>query len=911
MASFTTLLVNTELGFQKLTGDEGPFLLASVVGSEGVSLPFSYILSVYRDPAAGQVDPKILLDKTATFGMLGKGLVSHADDRYIFRHGTIDRFEKTGMTNLPLGDQHDFLTYTMRLVPAFKMLDRESAYRTFENTNVLDIIKEIMDDFPNLPKNYLDLRLLNGEFFPKIDYCAQFGETSFAFLSRLMRQYGIWYFFDHFQAPSLEHETMVLGRSHVPPEPCKLGELKTDEMRVVFQSPGVTEIIGFSRSYEPGSKHVELGDFNPLAPTTPIFGFGDVVQQYDLLPSGKEVINRFRQEFFPNKLRTNSEKDTVKFAADSGEDSMHFGELGTFISGGQTINKTFQSGRAFTIIEDKTGSGAADAFPATPGKKPTYIITKLDFAATEQTYGHTTFNDIVNFFESVLIKPPVDLFKSLFAGQGSTMGQVLNDGLNNYFKSALENQTFTAMSGGGVGKFLGFGNKGSDPSGVTNYVFAGMLADVSNLTKVLFNSISTFFERHGDSYNNSFTAVPCDGETYARMPLPVLTKPQAAGPHLAVVVGPKGTEIDFEVGEIYADALGRVRVRFPWQRFVPADPAGTSPTASVTDPFKTDRRTCWAPVSEGWAGRSFGTQFLPRIGQQVVVDFIDGDPDRPIITGRVYSADTGPTNLPFVTQQVAQKHMHFRDLFPPITNVMTPHSGIKTFSTLAPRDVTGNLVEQPRFHLLRFDDTYGKEQYLIRSQHWLDITAFSNRYETIYGNRNMTVGGTLKDPPKPPVKVAGDYIAKVHGNYHLKVVEGGYFPPGVTNSTGNRYSLVEHNDEIKVGGDSNQAIGGNWSTSTGGQATIDASSVGGKIVLNASMEITLSVGNSAIVIGPAGISIFSPAGVSIGATIIGPIPTGTPPVPDVGSPPIDPSVKKPNDPVPADPGDNLDSPKDR
>src|SRR4029077_9218468 len=111
-----------------------------------------------------------------------------------------------------------------------------------------------------------------------------------------------------------------------------------------------------------------------------------------------------------------------------------------------------------------------------------------------------------------------------------------------------------------------------------------------------------------------------------RAPLPTdWTKPVAHGPHLAVVIGLDGTNT--KKGELHADPLGRIRVRFPWDR---------GPKENPGDQFKRGDNACWVRVSDGWAGRRFGIQFLPRIGHEVIVDFLDGDPDRPIVTGRVY-----------------------------------------------------------------------------------------------------------------------------------------------------------------------------------------------------------------------------------------------------------------------------------
>ena len=88
------------------------------------------------------------------------------------------------------------------------------------------------------------------------------------------------------------------------------------------------------------------------------------------------------------------------------------------------------------------------------------------------------------------------------------------------------------------------------------------------------------------------------------------------GPQTAVVVGPAGEEI-------FTDKYGRVKVQFHWDR----------------DGKKDENSSCWIRVSQPWAGKGWGGVSLPRIGQEVIVDFLEGDPDQPIITGRVYNAE--------------------------------------------------------------------------------------------------------------------------------------------------------------------------------------------------------------------------------------------------------------------------------
>src|SRR5690606_36776936 len=110
-----------------------------------------------------------------------------------------------------------------------------------------------------------------------------------------------------------------------------------------------------------------------------------------------------------------------------------------------------------------------------------------------------------------------------------------------------------------------------------------------------------------------FTAISAD-EAF-RSPR-VTPRPTMPGPQTAIVVGKSGVEI-------WTDEHGRVKVQFHWDRYGQAD----------------EKTSCWIRVAQSWAGKKWGAMFLPRIGQEVIVEFPEGDPDQPIITGRVYIGD--------------------------------------------------------------------------------------------------------------------------------------------------------------------------------------------------------------------------------------------------------------------------------
>ncbi|ECO5359741.1 type VI secretion system tip protein VgrG, partial [Salmonella enterica] len=116
----------------------------------------------------------------------------------------------------------------------------------------------------------------------------------------------------------------------------------------------------------------------------------------------------------------------------------------------------------------------------------------------------------------------------------------------------------------------------------------------------------------GTTLSNRLDVIPAD-RTWRSSPLP---KPSVDGPQSAIVTGPAGEEI-------FCDEHGRVRVRFHWDRYCPGN----------------EDSSCWIRVSQAWAGAGFGNLAIPRVGQEVIVDFLNGDPDQPIIMGRTYHQD--------------------------------------------------------------------------------------------------------------------------------------------------------------------------------------------------------------------------------------------------------------------------------
>ena len=173
----------------------------------------------------------------------------------------------------------------------------------------------------------------------------------------------------------------------------------------------------------------------------------------------------------------------------------------------------------------------------------------------------------------------------------------------------------------------------------------------------------------GTSYRQTFEVLP-DSASYRATR--VTPKPRTTGPQTAVVVGPAGEEI-------HTDEYGRIKVQFHWDRYGKMD----------------ENSSCWIRVSQTWAGSNYGTMHVPRIGQEVIVDFLNGDPDYPIVTGRVYNAaQMPPWDLPANKTQ----------------------SGILTRSSQGGTPGDGMKDSPGTANALRFEDKAGQEQLWLHAQ---------------------------------------------------------------------------------------------------------------------------------------------------------------------------------------------------
>jgi type VI secretion system secreted protein VgrG len=262
------------------------------------------------------------------------------------------------------------------------------------------------------------------------------------------------------------------------------------------------------------------------------------------------------------------------------------------------------------------------------------------------------------------------------------------------------------------------------------------------------------------SHQATFSCIPDD---VPYRPRRARSRPVALGPQTAVVVGPASEEI-------HCDEHGRIKVQFHWDRQGARD----------------ERSSCWIRVSQAWAGPGWGALYLPRIGQEVVVEFLDGDMDRPMVTGAVYNGmNRPPLDLP---QE-------------------------KSRSTLRSATTPGGAGANE----LRFEDARDAEEVYLHAQRDLEVRVENDRSGRVGRDERLTVGR--------------DRARSVGGSQMLQVAQ-------------DDTSTIGGNQSITVGGNRTTTVGGAHAETIAGAETI---SVGGARAVNVALASTETVGLAKVV----------------------------------------------------------------
>jgi type VI secretion system secreted protein VgrG len=319
------------------------------------------------------------------------------------------------------------------------------------------------------------------------------------------------------------------------------------------------------------------------------------------------------------------------------------------------------------------------------------------------------------------------------------------------------------------------------------YFFAGVQFELSEHPRSVENAEFTVFsaettltsgevEQFSANSRNQmdvvFIAKPKDSTYRSPRTTP---KPIIAGPQTAIVVGPDGKEI-------WTDKLGRVKVQFPWDR----------------EGKKNEKSSCWIRVSQIWSGKGWGSMHIPRIGQEVIVEFLEGDPNQPLIIGRVYNGEQGtPYDLPALATQ----------------------SGLKSRST--PEG------DKETFNELRFEDKKDSESIYFHAEKDFE--------RVVENNDTLKVGFVKKDK--------GDQTIEIYRNQDVKI--------GTSESDGGQTIEIwkDQTETIHTGNRATTITKGNDTlTISAGNQTISIPA--GNCEITAGKKIVLTVGGSSIEITP-------------------------------------------------------------
>jgi type VI secretion system secreted protein VgrG len=306
-----------------------------------------------------------------------------------------------------------------------------------------------------------------------------------------------------------------------------------------------------------------------------------------------------------------------------------------------------------------------------------------------------------------------------------------------------------------------------------------------------------------ERYENSFEAFPA---AVPFRPLPAIPRPAIPGSQTAMVVGKKGEEI-------WTDQYGRIKVQFHWDQRGAFD----------------EKSSCWVRVAQGWAGKQWGAQFLPRIGQEVIVSFLDGDPDRPLVTGTVYNAEHMP---PF-----------------PLPQHQT-QSGIRSRTTKGGGVTDGNEI--------RFEDANGQEEFFVQAQKDMKLMVKHDRTTTVSNDETVTVTHnrtvTIEEGEESLVVCQGDRAITVKKGKETHSVQGTREVTVAADET----HVNKQNFTQNVSGDHVLKVTGNLTIDVSGSVTIKA---GQSVTTKAGMSLTNQAGTS--LTNKAGTSLTNEAEVSM------------------------------------------------
>ncbi|MCK4341528.1 MAG: type VI secretion system tip protein VgrG [Phycisphaerae bacterium] len=646
----------SQLAFQLAGGDADRFQVARYRGTEGLCQLYRFELELITTDTAVAFDE--IVGKAAVLS------INTVNGERWF-HGIVSRFELTNQTE---GQTY----FRAELVPGIWLLTHRHNSRIFQNKTVKDIITDVLTQ-AGFSSDRFQFNLSGTH--PTREYCVQYRETDYNFISRLMEEEGIWWHFEQTQ----DSHVLAMADSTAAYTPLE-GETALPFVPPSGMSNEVEHVFRFrlGQAVRPGA--VVLNDFNFKNPALDLKAIGDGGRDPGL-------------EFFDYPGEYTEQSAGTNLAGMRVEEF----EAGRTVGVGQSTSYRLASGYTFDLTEHPIES-----------LNGSYLITAVTHQGKQATLRASTGADgrgsiIDGRTQQSLLMARQD--------ENETIRQLAEALLQigSRFKSGDQSAnralTHWMYHAGQVSRDLANVAAAAGSSPLEALSLRNLIEDVAQ---------NSLIDYDAPVYESRFECIP---SSLTFRPPRVTPWPMMRGAQTARVVGPSGEEI-------HTDEYGRVKVQFNWDREGKFD----------------DKASCWIRVAQGMAGGGYGLLFLPRVGQEVIVDFLEGDPDQPIITGRVYNADHMP---PYTLPDEKTK------------------SVIKTHSSKG----GGGTNE------ILFEDLKDSEQILIYAQKDLHVRVNSDRVENVGHDRHLTVEEQkfelIKQNKHSEVKL--DLNEKVGGNMSLDV----------------------------------------------------------------------------------------------------------------------------------------------
>lgn len=746
------------------TDGSDPMLLVGVTGQEAMSEPFSFKVIFYTTDH--KFDPRKMIGKH-----IGMDVRSKVDDG-----GNLSTDDRSGwrcisgIVNVATyAEQHKARTelrvFRLEVVPWLSLLQYNVNCRVFHDATAAEIIKSVLD---NAFETYIgglvdkatavDFSKISGGVksrLQKLEYCTQYNESDYNFIARLMEDHGLYYYFHHFCDRNGKYvHTMVISGDRGGYQPAFCDVMEKGGLDTLSHG----QLIEWEETMSLRTATVSQTDFNPDLPDTDLFK--------TLTIDADKFDNDHESYSFPGRYLTSGDGNKAISLR------KHEQEIQFWKANGTSTLVNMEPGSRFNYKYSNN-----EHSPRGVGQDE-FVITETGWVVIDPYLKAGAQSDSKEWYEILL------------ALGKTTVDAVSEDQAGNILDQAQKYAKIPGsipIAGGALGGL----------SGAVSGVLAGVPGVIATALSGLIGLVSGIKDLLSDKppvYSNTFAAVPAGSSDVAFRKQRTTPKPVIHGIQTAIVIGPnQETSVYAGTDDIFIDDKGRVRVRFHWFR--------KSPNPSRTP----EPHSCFVRVSETWAGSTIGEQFLPRIGHEVLVEFLDGDPDRPIIVGAVYN---GKNKQPLELQKYKTR------------------SGLKTRSTPV---ATG----KDKYHMLRFEDKIGSEQVLLRSQRRLDVRAFGSSFHTVGANYHLHVG--YKDPDSD--ESGGELAVYAGGAHDLHVVKS-------------LYAGIDQDWNVTVKGKTVLDFQGGTTLKT---PTLDVSAR--MIRIESVAQLDLKVGGNFVSITPAGVAI--------------------------------------------------------